>query len=138
MDFFCFVPDLKNVGIVPSICRVVYGFLWMPGEEPIMFGGRKSVTRPRVKDHIPYLATKTREYDPPLGKLTESALGVLDHPKNHAEDLSGGLTSSPDRHQVRHRRRRPVRKREVLLTRGTKVEVATKMRLKLMSKLGGV
>ena len=31
-----------------------------------------------------------------MGKLKESALGILDYPENHAEDLSGGLTSSLD------------------------------------------
>ena len=32
-----------------------------------------------------------------VGKLTESALGILDYPESHAEDLSGGLFSSPDK-----------------------------------------
>ena len=52
--------------------------------------------RLRVKDHIPYLVTKNETEYEPLGNLTESALEILDYPGNHAEDLSGGLTSSPD------------------------------------------
>ena len=45
-----------------------YGFLWMFGEEPIMFDDQKSVIHLRVKDHIPYLVTN--------------------YPENHAEDSS--------------------------------------------------
>ena len=68
----------------------------MPGEEPIMFDDRKSVIRLRVKNRIPYLVTNDESENGPLGKLTESALGVLDYPEDHAVDPSGGLTSSPD------------------------------------------
>ena len=68
-----------------------YGFL--PGEEPVMFDDIKSV---RVKGHIPYLGTNDETEQGPLGKLTESAIGVLDYPEDRAVNMSGGLTSSPD------------------------------------------
>ena len=61
-----------------------------------MFDDQKSVIRLRVKDCIPYLVTNEEIEHEPLGKLAESALGVLDYPENHAEDSSGGLASSTD------------------------------------------
>ena len=73
-----------------------YGFVWMPGEEAVMFDYRKSVIRLRVKGHIPHLVTKDETEHGPLGKLTESAIGVLDYPEDRAVDMSGGLTSSSD------------------------------------------
>ena len=61
-----------------------------------MFDDRKSVVRFRVKDHIPYLVTNDETEHGPLGRLTESAIGVLDYPEDCAMNMSGGLTSAPD------------------------------------------
>ena len=51
-----------------------YGFLWMPGEEPIMFDDRKSVIRFLVKDHIPNLGTNDETEHGPWGNLSQSQL----------------------------------------------------------------
>ena len=50
-------------------------FLWMLGEEPIVFDDRKSVIRLRVKDHMPYLVTNDETEQEPW-KPAESALGI--------------------------------------------------------------
>ena len=86
-NFYIFIVVLNPI---PKDHDSGSGFLWMPGEEPVMFDDRKSVIRLRVKDHIPYLETNDEMEHGPLGKLTESAIGVLDSPEDCAVNMSGG------------------------------------------------
>ena len=50
--------DTISPFVVEECADSGYGFLWMPGEEPVMFDDRMSVIRLRVKDHTPYLVTQ--------------------------------------------------------------------------------
>ena len=72
-----------------------YGFLWMPGEEPVMFDDQKTVIRLRVKDHIPYLVPNDEAEHEPLGKFTISALGAIDYPGDVTGEQPGDRLSAP-------------------------------------------
>ena len=111
------------------------GFLRMPGEKPIMFDDRQSVIRLRVKDHIPYFVTND---ETGTDRWKESPLGILDFPENHAEASSGGLTSLPDETPIAAPAEEPGEEEQGVPMNGTKVEVVTKMKLRLMLRLEGV
>ena len=129
-------PSLLRIG--KRCADYGFGFLWTPGEEPILFDDQKTVIRLRVKDHIPYLETNDETEHEPMGKLTVSGLKALDYPEEHAEEPSGDGATAPGETPIAARLKRLEGKIRVMATRGTKEEAVMKMKLRLALMLEGV